>query len=145
MNSKFLRICESVRRKLNEANDGTYNPLTADPNNSPTPEDINISEPAEQIKMSDTVESDTQLVSNDQILSLLASFKVFLQNEKIKNYLKEEEILNMDSYNKILMLPNTISDKNALTVTTELIKILDPTKKETNIKEVPQEVPDSRF
>jgi hypothetical protein len=44
------------------------------------------------------------------------------------------------------MLPDTISDKNALEIINELIQILDPTKKlEVNTKELPQEIPDSRF
>jgi hypothetical protein len=146
MNSKFLKICEKIKKQLNEANGETYNPLVGDSDNNPTQQDINSSEPAEEIKLSDKLESETQLVSNEQIVSILKSFKLFLQNEKVKNFLQKEEILKPEIFNKIIMLPDTISDKNALAITKELIQILDPTKKlEVNTKELPQEIPDSRF
>ena len=146
MNSKFLKICEKIKKQLNEANGETYNPLVDDSGNNPTQQDINTSEPAEEIKVSDNLESETQLVSNNQIVSLLNSFKIFLQNEKIKKFLQKEEILKPETFNKIIMLPDTISDKNALEIINELIQILDPTKKlEVNTKELPQEIPDSRF
>jgi hypothetical protein len=145
MNSKFLRICEQIRKKLNEANEDTYNPLLSNQNDNQ--QDLNQEiKPAEETKLSDKLESETQIVPNDQIVSLLKSFKLFLDNDKIKNFLKKEDILDEDSFNKIKMLPDTVSDNNAIQIVTTLTQIFDPTKKvDTNVIETPKEIPDSRF
>lgn len=147
MKSKFLTICEQIRKKINEANDGTFNPLTDNQNNIASQNDISQeNKPAEEIKVSDKLESETQLVSNDQIVSLLKSFKLFLQKNEIKNFLKKQDLLDDNSFNKILMLPDTVSDKNANQIITTLIQIFDPTKKiDINLKELPKDIPDSRF
>lgn len=142
MNSKFLTICEQIRKTLNEADNGTFNPIVGGENNTMmgqtnTNPDV---QPAEEMKVSDELETKTQLIPNEQIISVTESLKRFLQNDKLQKFLVNEKILDDLDINKISMMPNIVSDKNAFEVLSQLNNIFNIDK---NSKIKPELIPNS--
>jgi len=142
MNSKFLTICEQIRKTLNEADNGTVNPIVGGGNNTmmgQTNDNPDV-QPAEEMKVSDELETKTQLIPNEQIISVAESLKRFLQNDKLQKFLVNEKILDDLDINKISMMPNIVSDKNAFEVFSQLNTIFN-IDKNSEIK--PELVPNS--
>ena len=142
MTSKFLTICEQIRKTLNEADNTTVNPLVGgggdDMASQTTPN--NDVQPAEEVNVSDELETKTQLIPNEQIISVAESLKRFLQNDKLQKFLVNEKILDDLDINKISMMPNIVSDKNAFEVFSQLNTIFN-IDKNSEIK--PELVPNS--
>lgn len=142
MTSKFLTICEQIRKKLNEADSTTFNPLVGggdDTMASQTTPNNNV-QPAEEVNISDSLETKTQLIPNEQIISVAESLKKFLQNDKLQKFLVNEKLLDDLDINKISMMPNIVSDKNAFEVLSQLNNIFN-IDKNSEIK--PELVPNS--
>lgn len=122
MNSKFLSICEKIRKTINEQNGLQDAPIAGS-------EDL-TQQPAEQqaTPMSDE-ESELPVASNQQIVSVLKAIKGF--------YGKNKE-LNTSDVERIKMLSDDESDENIKKIIDTLNNVFNPVETiDTNPKNVP--------
>jgi hypothetical protein len=123
MNSKFLSICEKIRKTINEQNGLQDAPIAGseDPTQPQSPEQ-------QATSMSDE-ESELPVASNQQIVSVLKAIKGF--------YGKNKE-LNTSDVERIKMLSDDESDENIKKIIDTLNSVFNPVETiDTNPKNVP--------
>jgi hypothetical protein len=128
MNSKFLSICEQVKRTLNEQGLGASI-------GSEDQTQMPMSEPSEQPQMPEPTgmtsdeQSELPVVSNKEIVSAVKS---------IKNFYSKKKDLNPNDIERIQMLSDDESDENIKKIIKTLNNIFNPVDTiDTNPKNVP--------
>ena len=135
MESKFLKICESLRKKINEQNNqlDPANPQSqvSEPSTSTEVSPVNDQQ-NNDINLSDKNSSLIPVATNEEIVKLIQSIKDFYADDK---KLKDTDIEELKS------LDLTINDKNIKDIISKLITKFSPTIIDTN----PENIKDSRY
>jgi hypothetical protein len=127
MNSKFLKICEQVRRSLIEQN---LDPSTGTLPDPSAPPEVDQTQSTEQsTPQSSDEQSQLPVATNQEIISTVKS---------IKNFYAKDGKLDPSDVDLIRNLSDDESDENIKKVITTLNNIFNPTKKiDTNPANVP--------
>jgi hypothetical protein len=127
MNSKFLKICEQVRRSLIEQN---LDPSTGTLPDPSAPPEVDQTQSTEQsTPQSSDEQSQLPVATNQEIISAVKS---------IKNFYAKDGKLDTSDVDLIRNLSDDESDENIKKVITTLNNIFNPTKKiDTNPANVP--------
>jgi hypothetical protein len=132
MKSKFLEICEKLRKNINEQNNiDDSSPMNEEPATT-APDQPAESPSNDPVKISDNTESAIPVASNEDIVKLIQSIKDFYANNK------KFEQRDIDA---IKNFPLSVDDKNVKEVIDKLILKFNPESVDTN----PKNVEDSRF
>lgn len=129
MKSKFLSICERIRKQINEENGMPGDPQQTPMDNQPVsaPEETEPQE-NQDIKASDE-QSELPVASNQEIISVLKS---------LKNFYGKNNNLDSEDIERIKMLSDDESDENIKNVIKTLNNIFNPVQTiDTNPKNVP--------
>jgi hypothetical protein len=136
MESKFLKICESLRKKINEQqntpvdNQSTAPETSAPSDNSSANENQQSQQP--EVNLTDKLPSELPVATNEEIINLVQSIKNFYADNKKLEDKDIEELKNLDL---------TVSDKNIKNLILKLTNKFSPMVIDTN----PENIKDSRY
>lgn len=130
MNSKFLSICEQVKRALNEQDLGPSigSENQEDVTKMPVAEP-NVTEPQKEVNVTSDEGSELPVATNNEIVSVVKS---------LKNFYSKKKELNPTDIERIQMLSNDESDENIKKIIKTLNNIFNPVDTiDTNPKNIP--------
>lgn len=123
MNSKFISICEKIRKTINEQNGLQDAPVAGADQAQDMPPDAQQPTPLSDEK------SELPVASNQQIVSVLKS---------LKNFYGQNKELNSTDVERIKMLSDDESDENIKKIIDTLNGVFNPVETiDTNPKNVP--------